>query len=224
MGARRAQPLRLRHEIGAARRARRARARARPDRLRRPCARSAAGLEHATVADAYDTLMFARAVKTPTEIELLRRATALNRAAIERTVKIVGEGHALARAESRLPRGGARPRRLRARSRRHGMGPSARRRGRAHAADRPGGLRGRARPARDVRLPRHARPVLLGRRQDLGGRRRAAGRGQAQSARDGAGRRAAGVGHEAGDPPKRAAGAKAASSIARPASPTPMRR
>jgi Xaa-Pro aminopeptidase len=38
-------------------------------------------------ADAYDALMFARAVKTPTEIELLRRATALNREAIERTVK-----------------------------------------------------------------------------------------------------------------------------------------
>jgi Xaa-Pro aminopeptidase len=36
--------------------------------------------------DAYDALMFARAVKTPTELELLRRATALNRAAIERTV------------------------------------------------------------------------------------------------------------------------------------------
>lgn len=37
--------------------------------------------------DAYDTLMYARAVKTPTELELLRRATALNRAAIERTAK-----------------------------------------------------------------------------------------------------------------------------------------
>jgi Xaa-Pro aminopeptidase len=36
--------------------------------------------------DAYDTLMYARAVKTPTEIELLRRSTALNREAIERTV------------------------------------------------------------------------------------------------------------------------------------------
>ncbi len=36
--------------------------------------------------DAYDALMFARAVKTSAEIELLRRATALNRAAIERTV------------------------------------------------------------------------------------------------------------------------------------------
>lgn len=41
----------------------------------------------ADAVDAYDTLMFARAVKTPAEIELLRRATALNRAAIERTVK-----------------------------------------------------------------------------------------------------------------------------------------
>jgi len=44
-------------------------------------------LEHGVVADAYDALMFARAVKTPTEIDLLRRATALNRAAIERTTK-----------------------------------------------------------------------------------------------------------------------------------------
>ena len=51
------------------------------------------GLERGKVAydavggEAYDALMYARAVKTPTEIELLRRATALNRAAIERTVK-----------------------------------------------------------------------------------------------------------------------------------------
>lgn len=42
--------------------------------------------------DAYDALMFARAVKTPAEIELLRRATALNRAAIERTVGSWREG------------------------------------------------------------------------------------------------------------------------------------
>jgi Xaa-Pro aminopeptidase len=42
--------------------------------------------ERAVATDAYDALMFARAVKTPAEIELLRRATALNRAAIERTV------------------------------------------------------------------------------------------------------------------------------------------
>ena len=45
------------------------------------------GVEPAVVVDAYDALMFARAVKTPTEIELLRRSTALNREAIERTVK-----------------------------------------------------------------------------------------------------------------------------------------
>lgn len=49
-------------------------------------------LEHAGVADAYDALMFARAVKTPTEIDLLRRATALNRAAIEHTVKTWKKG------------------------------------------------------------------------------------------------------------------------------------
>ena len=42
--------------------------------------------------DAYDTLMHARAVKTPTEIELLRRSTALNRAAIERTVESWAKG------------------------------------------------------------------------------------------------------------------------------------
>jgi Xaa-Pro aminopeptidase len=36
--------------------------------------------------EAYDALMFARAVKTEAEVTLLRRATALNRAAIERTV------------------------------------------------------------------------------------------------------------------------------------------
>jgi Xaa-Pro dipeptidase len=46
----------------------------------------------ADAVDAYDALMFARAVKTPTELELLRRATALNRAAIERTVKSWHEG------------------------------------------------------------------------------------------------------------------------------------
>jgi Xaa-Pro aminopeptidase len=44
-------------------------------------------LEHASAVDASDTLMHARAMKTPTELELLRRATALNRAAIERTVQ-----------------------------------------------------------------------------------------------------------------------------------------
>jgi Xaa-Pro aminopeptidase len=42
--------------------------------------------------DAYDALMFARAVKTPTEIDLLRRATALNREGIERTIKCWHKG------------------------------------------------------------------------------------------------------------------------------------
>ena len=56
------------------------------------------GLERGKVAydavggDAYDVLMYARAVKTPVEIDLLRRATALNRAAIERTVKTWEKG------------------------------------------------------------------------------------------------------------------------------------
>jgi Xaa-Pro dipeptidase len=56
------------------------------------------GLERGTIAhdvaggDAYDALMSARAVKTPVELELLRRATALNRAAIERTVKSWDKG------------------------------------------------------------------------------------------------------------------------------------
>jgi len=39
-----------------------------------------------TVADGYDPMMFARAAKTETEIELLERSTALNEAAIRRTV------------------------------------------------------------------------------------------------------------------------------------------
>ena len=56
------------------------------------------GLERAKVAhdavggEAYDALMYARAVKTPVEIELLRRATALNRAAIERTTRAWEKG------------------------------------------------------------------------------------------------------------------------------------
>jgi Xaa-Pro dipeptidase len=56
------------------------------------------GLERGRIAhdmvgsDAYDALMSARAVKTPVELDLLRRATALNRAAIERTVKSWDQG------------------------------------------------------------------------------------------------------------------------------------
>jgi Xaa-Pro aminopeptidase len=44
------------------------------------------GLESRQIEDAYDPLMYARAVKTEHEISLLRRATALNQSAIERTV------------------------------------------------------------------------------------------------------------------------------------------
>ena len=44
------------------------------------------GVDGVEVADAYDALMFARAVKTRTELGLLERATRLNQAAIERTV------------------------------------------------------------------------------------------------------------------------------------------
>jgi len=47
------------------------------------------GLE---VADGYDPLMFARAVKTETELCLLQRATALNEAAIGRTIAAWGKG------------------------------------------------------------------------------------------------------------------------------------
>ena len=44
------------------------------------------GLEGLVVVDGYDPLMFARAVKTPTELRLLERATALNEAAINATM------------------------------------------------------------------------------------------------------------------------------------------
>ncbi len=44
------------------------------------------------VADGYDALMFARAVKTETEMRLLERATALNEAAIRRTISAWDKG------------------------------------------------------------------------------------------------------------------------------------
>ena len=50
------------------------------------------GLEELEVADGYDPLMFARAVKTTTEMRLLERATALNESAIRRTVAAWDKG------------------------------------------------------------------------------------------------------------------------------------
>jgi Xaa-Pro dipeptidase len=50
------------------------------------------GLERLEVADGYDALMFARAVKTAPELRLLERATRLNEAAITRTVAAWAEG------------------------------------------------------------------------------------------------------------------------------------
>jgi Xaa-Pro aminopeptidase len=49
-------------------------------------------VEGMTVADGYDALMFARAVKTPTELRLLERATALNEAAIRATMAAWDKG------------------------------------------------------------------------------------------------------------------------------------
>jgi Xaa-Pro dipeptidase len=43
-------------------------------------------LERGSVADGYDPLMFARSIKTPAELKLIRRATKLNEMAISKTV------------------------------------------------------------------------------------------------------------------------------------------
>ena len=43
-------------------------------------------LERVNIADGYDPMMFARSIKTPVEMELIRRATKLNEAAIKKTV------------------------------------------------------------------------------------------------------------------------------------------
>ena len=50
------------------------------------------GLEGSQVVDGYDPLMFARAVKTETEISLLERSTRLNEAAITRTIAAWDKG------------------------------------------------------------------------------------------------------------------------------------
>jgi Xaa-Pro aminopeptidase len=50
------------------------------------------GLEAIDIADGYDALMYARAVKTEPELRLLERATQLNQAAIGRTLAAWKEG------------------------------------------------------------------------------------------------------------------------------------
>lgn len=67
------------------------------------------GLEGIRPVDGYDALMFARAVKTPAELQLLERATRLNQSAIERTVAAWRRGmtwrelsHAYTRAAAEL--------------------------------------------------------------------------------------------------------------------------
>lgn len=49
-------------------------------------------LDGVRVRDAYDALMYARAVKTPVELRMLQRATALNEAAIKNTMASWSEG------------------------------------------------------------------------------------------------------------------------------------
>jgi len=50
------------------------------------------GMDGLNVADGYDPMMFARAIKTPVELDLLRRATRLNEAAIRATIASWQEG------------------------------------------------------------------------------------------------------------------------------------
>jgi Xaa-Pro dipeptidase len=50
------------------------------------------GMDGLVVADGYDPMMFARAIKTPVELDLIRRATRLNEAAIRKTVASWQEG------------------------------------------------------------------------------------------------------------------------------------
>ena len=50
------------------------------------------GADGVTIADGYDVMMFARSIKTPTELELLRRSSRLNEAAIHKTVASWQEG------------------------------------------------------------------------------------------------------------------------------------
>ena len=153
------------------------------------------GVQGMQVADGYDPLMFARAVKTDTELRLLERSTRLNETAIRRTMASWQKG-ATWRDLNKAYAGAV-----------TGLGgfvrdPGAMVWGHPRGAD-PAmtlatGLEDDevdARHPRDVRLPRHHRSLLLGRRQDLGGGRRARGRRQAVRQGHGAGGRGAARGH-----------------------------
>ena len=86
------------------------------------------GVEGMQVADGYDPLMFARAVKTETELRLLERSTRLNETAIRRTMASWQKGATWRDLNRAYAAAVDRSRRLRSRSRRHGVGPPARRR------------------------------------------------------------------------------------------------
>src|SRR5262249_39185373 len=83
------------------------------------------GVEGMQLFDGYDPLMFARAVKTDAELFLLERSTRLNEMAIRRTMVAWQKG-ATWRDLNKAYAVGDRPRRLRARSRGHGVGSSTR--------------------------------------------------------------------------------------------------
>ncbi len=50
------------------------------------------GLERANIADGYDVMMFARSIKTASELDLIRRATRLNEQAIRKTMSCWQKG------------------------------------------------------------------------------------------------------------------------------------
>ena len=137
------------------------------------------GLENVEIADGYDPLMHARAVKTPAELELLARATRLNEKGHPAHHRALGGGLDPPGSEPCLCRVGGRARWIRARPGRTGGEPRDRRGPHPDGAKRTRGRGDPSRHPRHVRLPRDPRSLLLGRRQVLGRRRRAdPGRGR----------------------------------------------
>ena len=145
------------------------------------------GIDGLEVADGYDALMFARAVKTDTELRLLERSTRLNETAICRTVAAWDKGATwrdLNRtyASAVIDLGG------------FVRDPGGMVWGHPRGADSTlmlaTGLEDdEVAPGTHVmfELPWHARPLLLGRRQDVGGGGQARGRRQTVRRRHGAG-------------------------------------